>query len=278
LKTSRGLLKPVPGFIEYDPILFAGQQICTSLRYSGMRLILICSMTLLFLACKKSEKQKAVVNMEFQTIAGQTAYTFSEYFTNGDGVKLRIEVLQFYISNIRFASKKGEETVAADIALITCGVDGKGSVSVKIPAGDYTALRFGIGVPEAMNEKGPGAFTEPDHPLSATQNTYWGMNSMYRFVMIDGKYDVNGDGADEGGFSYHTGFKDCYRTFELIQEFSFDRKENYTIPFTIDITKLFYVPGSMIDVTTESNFHGDYANIGLAERLSDNFAVSLGIQ
>src|SRR5688572_21027362 len=123
------------------------------LRYSTMRLILTFSIIFLFLACKKSENQKATVNFEFQTRSGQTDYTFSEYFTNGDGIKIRIEVLQFYVSNIRFVSKKGKEVEAADIALVKCGVNGKGSMTVKIPAGEYTAVRFGIGVPAEMNEQ-----------------------------------------------------------------------------------------------------------------------------
>ena len=244
-----------------------------------MRLILACSFVFLFLlSCKKSENQKATVNFEFQTRSGETDYAFTEYFTNGDGIKIRMEVVQFYVSNIRFVSKKGKEVEAADIALVKCDLNGKGTMSVKIPAGEYTALRFGIGVPEAMNEKGPSAFTETDHPLNSSQNTYWGMNGMYRFVMIDGKYDVNGDGTDEGGFSYHTGFSDSYREVEFTHDFSFDRKDEVNEIIGVDLAKLFYVSGSMIDVTNESNFHGDYSNIGLAIRLSDNFAAALSIQ
>ncbi|MBK9192232.1 MAG: hypothetical protein IPM77_12370 [Crocinitomicaceae bacterium] len=132
---------------------------------------------------------------------------------------------------------------------------GSGSMSVKVPAGNYTSLKFGIGVPQEMNEADPSEYNEADHPLSTTQNTYWGMNSMYRFVMIDGKYDLTGDGTDDGSFSYHTGYNDCYREKEFVMDFDFQRKENYTYNLMIDLSKLFYVSGSMINVQTESNFH-----------------------
>ena len=247
------------------------------IRYTGMRFFVIIGVILFLSSCKKSENQKATVQLHFQTQAAGADYAFSSYYTNGDGIKLRFEVLQFYVADIRFVNKKGKEVEAAEIALIKCGVDGSGSASVKIPAGDYTAIRFGIGVPQELNEKGPSEFTEPDHPLNSTQNTYWGMNGMYRFVMIDGKYDLTGDGTDEGGFSYHTGFSDCYREVELAHNFSFDRKGDYDLNIGIDVTKLFYVDGSMINVTSESNFHGDYADIDLAIRLSDNFAAALSI-
>jgi hypothetical protein len=242
-----------------------------------MRLFIFSLVVLLFVSCKKSENQKAAVDVSFQTQVGSADYLFTEYFTNGDGIKIRIEVLQFYVADIRFVNKKGKETEVADIALVKC-VNGKGLMSLKVPAGDYSSIKFGIGVPDEMNEAGPAEYTEADHPLNSTQNTYWGMNSMYRFVMVDGKYDVTGDGIDEGGFSYHTGFSDCYREVELIHDFSFEKKGTHAEHISIDLSKLFYVSGSTVDVTTESNFHGDYSQIGLALKISNNFAATLSIE
>lgn len=232
---------------------------------------------LIALSCDKSEKNKATVDLNFQASIGASAYSFSDYFTNGDGIKIRIEVLQFYIADVRFVDKKGEETSVADIALVKC-INGNGSMSMQVPAGNYTSVKFAIGVPDEMNQAGPSAYTEADHPLSSTQNTYWGMNSMYRFLMIDGKYDLTGDGIDEGGFSYHTGFNDCYREIELEHDFSFDKKGVHTENISIDLSKIFYSSGSLVDVTTESNFHGDYSQIDLAIRLSNNFAAALSVQ
>lgn len=243
-----------------------------------MRLFIFLSIIFVFISCNKSENKKASVDFSFQAREGETNYQFANYFTNGDGIKIRIEVLQFYIADIRFVNKKGEEVNVSDIALIKLDQSGSGTTLFKIPAGEYTSIRFGIGVPSEMNEAGPSAYTDSEHPLNSTQNTYWGMNAMYRFVMIDGKYDLTGDGTDEGSFSYHTGFNDCYREIEWVHDFSFDKKGSHIEQINLDLTKLFYATGSMIDVTTESNFHGDYSQIDLALRLSDNFAAALTIQ
>jgi len=234
-------------------------------------------LVLIFTGCKKSENQKATVDFNFQTENSNVPYTFLNEFTNGDGIKIRLEVLQFYISNIRFVNSKGKEIVAEDIALVKCDLNGLGIAQIKVPAGDYTSLLFGIGVPKEMNEKTPADFTEVNHPLNSSQNTYWGMNSMYRFAMIDGRYDIEGDGTVDGAFSYHTGYEDCYREVEFVHDFSFDRKGVYSETIAIDLSKLFYVSGNIVNVVNESNFHGDYAEIDLAIRLSDNFAASFSI-
>lgn len=241
------------------------------------QLLRVCVLALILIGCKKNENQKATVNLNFQTENSGTNYTFLEEFTNGDGIKIRIEVLQFYISNIRFVNKKGKEILAEDIALIKCDLNGLGTAEVKVPAGNYTSLRFGIGVPKELNEKTPADFTEVNHPLNSSQNTYWGMNSMYRFLMLDGKYDLEGDGLIDGSFSYHTGYEDSYRDVELVHDFSFDRKGVYSQAILIDVSKLFYVTGNIVDVVTESNFHGNYAEIDLSLRVSDNFANAVSI-
>lgn len=243
-----------------------------------MRAAVLILMCLVFLACKKSENQKAEVTFTIQTRAGESDYTFLDYFTNGDGKKIRIELLQFYMADVRFITKKGKEVVVEDIALIKISNEGTASISFKVVADDYTAIRFAIGVPADMNEQGPSAYNEVDHPLSITQNTYWGMNSMYRFLMLDGKYDLTGDAVDDGSFSYHTGYDDSYREVEIQHAFSFDRKEKYAKKLLIDVEKFFSVSGSVIDVEAESNYHGEISDLDLSLRMSDNFSKSFSIE
>jgi len=244
----------------------------------NMRIIFFTGIVLFAFSCKKNEKQKADVSLNFQTVFSGADYSFLNEFTNGDGIKIRLELLQFYISNVRFVKKNGREVLAEDIALVKCDLNGSGIADIKIPAGDYTSLRFGIGVPKEMNESDPSEFNEPDHPLNVTQNTYWGMNAMYRFLMLDGRYDIEGDGIMDGVFSYHTGYNESYREVELIHDFSFDRKGNYSQIISIDVSKLFYVPGNIVDVVNESDFHGELTALDIALRMSDNFAASLSIQ
>lgn len=244
-----------------------------------MRYLLFIFLSVLLFSCKKNENKYAKVDFNYQSNAGTTPYLFSDYFTNGDGIKIRLELLKFYISNVTFYTEKNKSFEATEIALVEINNNGQGSLSCSLPSGNYTKLSFGIGVPEYLNESDPADYADDQyHPLNTLQNTYWGMNSMYRFVMIDGKYDIDGDGTDEGAFSYHTGYSDSYRTVSIEKEFDFEKKESYTYQFSIDVTKLFYVSGSQVDVTTESNYHGDYSLINLSIRISDNFMNAISMQ
>ena len=104
------------------------------------------------------------------------------------------------------------------------------------------------------------------------------MNGMYRFVMVDGRYDEDADGISDGTFSYHTGYAVSLREFELTRSFSFDKKESYSENFNIDVQRLFNVDGSRMDVINESNWHGNYDDIEVSTRFSDNFLHALTAQ
>lgn len=233
---------------------------------------------ILVTGCKKSEKQKAEVELVFQTINGSQNYSFADYFVNGDGIHMRLELLKFYLSDITFVNSKGKAFVASEIELVESDLNGKGAVTVKVPAGTYKSLKFGIGVKKEFNESNPSEFSEEGHPLNITQNTYWGMNSMYRFVMIDGRYDIEGDGISDGTFSYHTGYNESYREKQFDIDMTMDRKGQYSLTFLVDVTQFFSGPGGAVDVLTEPDYHGNTATVDLSYRISDNFASSLSVQ
>ena len=86
-----------------------------------------------------------------------------------------------------------------------------------------------------------------------------------------------GDGLMDGTFSYHTGYNESYREVELVHDFSFDRKDVYSQIISIDVNKLFYVTGNIVDVVNEPNYHGSLTEIELSIRVSDNFAAAFSI-
>lgn len=239
-------------------------------------ILLLVLITSLF-SCKKSEKQKATVHVNFQAVVSSNTYQLYDYFNNYDGKELFIELLQFYLSDVYFISDKSKEIQGAEIVLVKINQNGFGSFDVKIPADDYTKIKFGIGVKKELNESDPNEYAEDDHPLSVTQNTYWGMNGMYRFVMIDGKYDLDANDTADGSFSYHTGFEECYREVEFPIDLSLDKKEAADLNFMIDVSKFFSISGNEVDVATESNYHGNLTDLDLAIRISNNFATSISL-
>jgi hypothetical protein len=185
---------------------------------------------------------------------------------------VQIELAKFYLSKISFIDSKGEIVEVEDIALVDLNTTGLGMVNLTVPMDSYKSIKFGVGVQPDLNVMTPSDFTEEDHPLSSTQNTYWGMNGMYRFAMIDGRYDLENDNIFDGTFSYHTGFDESYREVELVQDFKFKKKKIYDITIYIELSKILEGSAGNLDLVNRPSFHGNPNDMDLATSLSDNFA------
>ncbi len=226
---------------------------------------------LVFSSCKKfAEKRAATVTINFQTEINQTPFKPIDKFTDSENREISLELIKFYLADLVFINEKGKEIEAEEIALIELDINGTASFETKVKAGDYTAIKFGIGVPKDLNESDPDSFSDNDHPLNVLNNTYWGMNSMYRFVMIDGRYFEGG--VYQNVFSYHSGHNDSYRTVQLDKAMSFDKKTTYNETIFIDISKILEGPGGNMDIVDHPNYHGNLNEFYLSEQLSDNFS------
>lgn len=69
-----------------------------------------------------------------------------------------------------------------------------------VPAGDYTGLRFTLGVPEAMNHL-DAATAAPPQDLTSL---WWNWNGGYKFMRID-----HNSAAPSGGWNIHLGSTGC---------------------------------------------------------------------
>lgn len=239
------------------------------------KLLIILTVALL-VSCKKNKKATLVLN--FQTEIDGQIHDMSSLFQDADSRYMRFELLKFYIADISLTSKKGDIVQLSEIELIDLGTKGIGSISLGVPVDDYSSISFGIGVPKTLNEADPSSFTEPDHPLSTTQSTYWGMNGMYRFVMIDGRYDNEPDGTFDGTFSYHTGYNDSYRVLSFNKNLTFDKDETLEITISINLVTVMAGSGGSLDIVNENNYHGDLNNQHLSTMVSDNFSSSFTIK
>ncbi|MFD1551661.1 MbnP family protein [Putridiphycobacter roseus] len=226
---------------------------------------------LLLSSCKKlKEKKLATLKVNFQTELNQNNFDLTGRFADAQNRQIQLELVKFYLSDLIFVNDKGEEVPTDEIVLIELDMNGKASFETKIEAGTYTAFKFGVGVPKALNESDPSIFADADHPLNSTNNTYWGMNSMYRFVMIDGRFFDEND-VFVGTFSYHTGRNESYRNVELVKTMTFDKKANHEETIFIDVAKILEGSGGNLDIEEHSNYHGNTEDFYLSEQLSDNF-------
>lgn len=236
-----------------------------------MSKLLMAFFCLVLVGCKKlKEKKYPTVNLNFQTQLNGTNCDLAQLFSDSESKTIRLELVKFYLSKISFVNKNDEVIEVEDIILVDLNVSGYSSVSLTVPTDSYKSLKFGVGVHNDFNSKTPADFTEENHPLNSIQNTYWGMNGMYRFVMIDGRYDIENDDVFDGTFSYHSGFESSYRDVELVKDFKFKKNETYDLTIFIDIANILEGTGGNLDLINRPNYHGNSEDLDLATTLSDN--------
>ena len=220
--------------------------------------------------CEKFRaKRMSTVEIKFQTEINQSDFDLLNQFDDSENRQISLELIKFYLADFSFIKLDGEVVPVKDIILIQLDMNGKASFTVKAEPGAYKGISFGIGVPKVLNETDPSSFAEDGHPLSTLNNTYWGMNGMYRFVMIDGRYFENGNYINT--FSYHSGHNESYRTLELDKPMTFDKKGEHVHTIYLDVSKILEGSGGNLDIVNESNYHGNLDDFHLSEMLSDNF-------
>lgn len=227
-------------------------------------------------SCKKNgEINNADLTISFQNQVNGVNIGLNQPYRNAANVDVNFETFQFYLSDITIVNSNGDARLVSEIELFKFDETGKSNLDFRVPFGDYESIQFGIGVKKTLNEMDPSSFSDADHPLNITQNTYWGWASMYRFIMMEGRYDANLDGVFEGTFAYHTGREASYRTFSVNQEFKIDKKDQNSLNFSIDLYQLLEKSGNSVNVVTEPYYHGGTENEDISTRISDNMAGAI---
>jgi cytochrome c peroxidase len=73
-----------------------------------------------------------------------------------------------------------------------------------VPEGDWTAIRFSVGLPPSLNDRDPAAWA-PGHPLNPNLNgLHWSWQGGYIFLALEGRFWKKGeDDTRAPGFAYH---------------------------------------------------------------------------
>lgn len=185
-----------------------------------MKKLLFGSLTLLIFtlvvpACKDKEDDELTgfndVEIEFDHRAGDAALVFGSEYTNAAGEKLKFSTFNYFVSNFVLEKADGSEyVVPKDSCYFLVKHDDLDSREVtlkNVPAGDYTGLKFMIGVDSA---KSVSPITERQgvlDPAAGANGMYWSWNAGYIFVKIEGTSPQAplDPGTGENTFQYHTG-------------------------------------------------------------------------
>lgn len=220
------------------------------------------------------------VIIEFEGLANGLPLEFLKPFSDALARNMRVELLKFYVSNI-YLLKGNEEKKVKDVALITYLNNGevdpgfeKRKIKFLAPVGSYSGIKIAIGLDPVTNTSDPTSFPD-DHPLSARQLTHWGLWQNYKFLMIEGKTDFDGDDAYLDIFGFHTGLDFCYRERTFDKAIEIKKGGTTHLTFGFEINQLFFGVDTLDMAKEEPTWHGDTLSVDKGIRLSNNFINSL---
>ncbi len=206
--------------------------------------------TFFFNGCNEDIK-KGDVDLVFKvTYSGEPLEMFKNYKYPVTNELLNFTRFAFYVADINLIKKvnssgqvsefKTTEIDFLDVTEAHTGSLGAGGYvyTLKgIEEGEYNGLRFGLGVPPALNAKEPKDFPS-SNVLSSTSN-YWSVWKSYIFFRPEGKIDLKNDGTPGEGFALHLGGDSAYVPFDFVKTFSVKEGSKARIEIEIDLEKYF---------------------------------------
>ena len=168
-------------------------------------------------ACSKNEVEpefnpsdRGSLTLEFDNYAGTTNFAFGQEYTNAVGEKFKVDLLQYFISNIKLKDETGKEyVVPQDQSYFLVTEQDAASQKITLtglPAGNYAEVTFTIGVDSLRNTAEVSKRTGALDIGGAAKGMYWSWNSGYIFFKMEGTSVVAPVGTDgQQRFRYHIG-------------------------------------------------------------------------
>lgn len=143
-------------------------------------------------SCKKSETPagSGPVTIHFDNRYGTADLALGTTYTTSNGESLTPTTFNYFVSNFVLIKSDGTQyTVPKDKCyhLVREGVDSSAELTIQdVPAGDYTGIRFMIGVDSAKNTAPVSERTGDLDVAGAASDMYWTWNSGYIFYKLEG--------------------------------------------------------------------------------------------
>ena len=229
-----------------------------------------------FNSCKKDEeapcpdvvKEPIVLNI-LPFYNGTTLELNQLYQSNHDN-PIWFTKKKFYLSNIVAIKQDGSKQLISEISILDFSLSSSAlQIQGNIEKGDYTSIQFDLGVREDLNQQDPATYPS-SHPLSVTQNMYWGWSTQYVFSKFEG-FEVSG--TDTVSFVIHTGTQDLYRPeISVPRTFTVASGGGNSINVNMDLYQVLVQPEYTFNLTDSSqNQSHTTDNLQLAVHYMDNF-------
>lgn len=245
-------------------------------------LFAIIAATLFLGGCKKDNDPTVPTGIDdnnltvvFTATANNKTFNLGDnYSLTSEGFNYTFDLLKFYVSQFKLIKDDSTEFLVKDVDMIDFRKDAPHlSFSIKMPAGSYSKIKFGIGVDSVTNMKDPLSF-DASSPLSSIKGTYWDMGSQYRFMLIEGRLDTTMADKYEVPFVVHTGTNALYREKTFDQSLTFTKGDNRTVTLELNVDALL----SNANFKTDHVSHTLGTGFTLAEKIADNFANNITLK
>jgi cytochrome c peroxidase len=199
----------------------------------------------------------------FDSLANQT----------GAGQKISVTRLDFLASDISLRRDDGTWIGQKNYFAFISTRDGKTNFTLEnIPAGNYDAIRFQIGLPPEINHADIAQWPA-NHPLNPDVNhLYWGWSREYVFLALEGGWQ---NGGKQSGFSYHLATDRELMTVEL--PVALDLNSSREIRVALDIGKILSAP-NQIALSDSTDTSHSRTNDLLAVQLRQNVEAAFAVE
>jgi hypothetical protein len=260
--------------------------------------------SLLMLGCNKDDEGTAQettnLNVTFTASMGAAPFQMQKDYPYCDGRAIKFTTFDFFVSDIVLLKSNTEETPVTqliDVDFISlsfsdeAGAIAGQTISIQgVPVGNYTGVRFGLGVASDLNRTKPVDYGSSS-PLS-NSSFYWDGWSSYIFAKMEGFADMNNDGtitqggADSEGFTYHTGTDAVYAEVEMPKNIKLENGTNASLSLNVNVEDAFEVTNPAYDLNNDNcldieTFNGTHSDdqLEIAEKimlnLGESFSISL---
>lgn len=202
-------------------------------------LVLFLFAVLTLSACKKNPapptKGKLTIKFNHQ-INGQALTNGQLNYTNAAGNKYSVSLFKYFISNVVLVKDDNTEVKLNNYDLINAFEPANFSTveASDLPYGNYTSIRFYMGVDSARNHNGA-----QDGDLDPAYGMIWDWNTGYIFFKHEGKFITTiGDTID---LQYHLGTDRALSTINIPITLNMDA-ETKKVNLLFDLNKMYNSP------------------------------------
>jgi len=229
------------------------------------------------------DPQPQVTNLEmrFRPVYGEEALVMFQPLEYEAGMDVLVQVFQLYLAPVSLIRSDGSELVLRDVTLLdfrdfqdAAMAEAGLTLSFEdVPAGTYSGIRLGLGLPPELNATSPAQY-EPGHPLS---DNYWTAATGYIFSKVEGIADTTGSGNFNTPLTFHTGSDDIYQTVTFDRRVEVDAQNLQRLNFSVDLRKVLVRDnGDFLDFRTYTIDH--HTNSEVYEFIGANLLTCIELQ